>query len=229
MKNPIICALDVDDVTKASTLINNLKNSVGAFKLGLEFFTGNGPEGIRKMVELAGEKGIFLDLKLHDIPNTVAKAVKQIAKLNCFMTTIHTLGGSDMLRAARYEIDECENKPLLIGVTILTSHIDISEIGIDYGIREEVLRLAEMAAVNKLDGIVCSPHEVAEIRKNFGTDLKLVVPGIRSDSDKKNDQARTLSAKEAVTLGADYLVIGRPITMAENPPVAAKNILDSIS
>ncbi len=226
-KNPIICALDTDNVESANSLINNVKGSVGAFKLGLEFFCSQGPEGVKKISETGAK--IFLDLKLHDIPNTVAKAARQIAKLNCFMTTIHTLGGADMMKAARYEIDECEHKPLLIGVTVLTSHIDISEIGIDYGIREEVLRLAELAAKNKLDGIVCSPHEIEEIRKNFGKELKLVVPGIRGANDKKNDQARTLSAKEAVQLGADYLVIGRPITAAENPPLAAKDILSSLA
>lgn len=225
-KNPIICAVDTDDTEKAISLINSVKSSVGAFKLGLEFFCSHGPAGVEKIKETGID--IFLDLKLHDIPNTVAKSIRQVSKLNCFMTTIHTLGGSDVMKAARYEIEECENKPLLIGVTILTSHMDVAELGIDSTIREEVLRLAELAAKNKLDGIVCSPHEVEEIKKNFGKDLKLVVPGIRSDSDKKNDQARTLSAKDALKLGADYLVIGRPITMAENPPQAAKNILNSI-
>lgn len=226
IKNSIICAVDTDNISKANQLINNVKPYVGAFKLGLEFFIAQGPEGVKKIKESGVD--IFLDLKLHDIPNTVEKAVKQVAKLNCFMTTIHTLGGSDMMKAARYAVEYSENKPLLIGVTVLTSHIDISEIGIDYGIRDEVLRLAELAAKNKLDGIVCSPHEIADIRKNFGRELKLVVPGIRSDSDNKNDQARTMSAKEALQSGADYLVIGRPITAAENPPLAAKNIFDSI-
>ena len=226
-KNPIICALDTDDITKANQLINNTKDYVGAYKLGLEFFCANGPKGVEE-INKTGAK-IFLDLKLHDIPTTVAKAVKQIAKLNCFMTTIHTLSGTDVLKAARYQIEECENKPLLIGVTILTSHLDVAELGIDSTIREEVLRLAELAAKNKLDGIVCSPHEVEEIKKNFGNDLKLVVPGIRGDKDAKNDQSRTLSAKDAVRFGADYLVIGRPITMAENPPLAAKNLLTSIA
>jgi orotidine-5'-phosphate decarboxylase len=226
-KNPIICALDTDDIPKANLMINNVKDHVGAFKLGLEFFCGNGPRGVEE-ISKTGAK-IFLDLKLHDIPNTVAKAVKQISKLNCFMTTIHLLSGTDVLKAARYQIEECDNKPLLIGVTILTSHLDIADIGIDSTIREEVLRLAELAAVNRLDGIVCSPHEVMEIKKNFGDDLKLIVPGIRSESDAKNDQARTLSAGEALKLGADYLVIGRPITSAPDAALAAQNIYKSIS
>ncbi len=227
VQNPIICALDTDNVSAAKELINKTKINVGAFKLGLEFFLSNGPEGVKKITE--DGTNIFLDLKLHDIPNTVAKAIKQTCHLNCFMTTIHTLAGSDVMKAARYQIDECEKRPLLIGVTILTSHIDISEVGIDYGIRDEVLRLAELAAKNGLDGIVCSPHEIAEIRENFGHELKLVVPGIRSADDKKDDQGRTMSAAEAIKLGADYLVIGRPITQSPDPAEAAKKIFTSIA
>lgn len=225
-KNPIICAVDTYDIEKANQLINSVKPSIGAVKLGLEFFISQGRQGVKKIADNGVD--IFLDLKLHDIPNTVNKAVKEVSKLNCWMTTIHTLGGTDVMKAARAAVEESEKKPLLIGVTILTSHIDISEVGIDYGIRAEVLRLAELAAKSGLDGIVCSPHEIAEIRKHFGKELKLVVPGIRSASDKKDDQARVMSAKEALKLGADYLVIGRPITAAENPPEAAKNIFESI-
>ena len=227
MKNPIICAIDKPDLEQSNQLINNIKNDVGAIKLGLEFFCSQGPAGVKKVKE--NNIDIFLDLKLHDIPNTVAKAARQVAELGVFMTTIHTLGGAEMMKAAKYEIAECENKPLLIGVTILTSHHDISEIGVDFTIRDQVLKLAELAATSGLDGVVCSPHEIADIKKNFGNDLKLIVPGIRGKHDKKNDQARTMSPNEAVTLGADYLVIGRPITAAENPPSAAKTILDSIS
>ncbi len=227
MKNPIFCAIDTYDIDKANHLINSIKPSIGGVKLGLEFFISQGRQGVKRIAENGLD--IFLDLKLHDIPNTVNKAVKEVAKLNCYMTTVHTLGGKDVMKAARAAVEESEFKPLLIGVTILTSHIDISEVGIDYGIRDEVLRLAELAAKSGMDGIVCSPHEIAEIRKNFGKELKLVVPGIRSDTDKKDDQARTMSAKEALQLGADFLVIGRPITAAENPPQAAKIILDSIA
>jgi len=226
-KNPIICAIDTHDIDKANALINSVKPSIGAVKLGLEFFISQGRQGVRKIAE--NDVDIFLDLKLHDIPNTVNKAVKEVAKLNCWMTTIHTLGGTDVMKAARTAVEESEKKPLLIGVTILTSHIDIAEVGIDYGIRDEVLRLTELAIKSGLDGIVCSPHEIAEIRKNFGKELKLVVPGIRSATDKKDDQARIMSASEALKLGADYLVIGRPITAAENPPLAAESILKSVA
>jgi len=224
--NPIICAIDTDNITSAKKLITSIKSDVCAIKLGLEFFSGYGTGGVKEISELGAD--IFLDLKFHDIPNTVAKAISQICKLNCFMTTIHTLGGLDMMKAARKAADESDKKPMLIGVTILTSHIDISEIGIDYPINSQVLRLAELAVKSKLDGIVCSPHEIAEIKKNFGADLKLIVPGIRSSTDNKNDQSRTLSAKEALELGADYLVIGRPITATENPVASLKNILSSI-
>lgn len=224
--NPVICAIDTDNINSAKKLISTIANDVGAIKLGLEFFSSYGPSGVKEISDLRAN--IFLDLKFHDIPNTVAKAVSQICKLNCFMTTIHTLGGLEMMKAAKNAANESDKKPMLIGVTILTSHIDISEIGIDYSIREQVLRLAEVAAKAGLDGVVCSPHEISELKKNFGSDLKLIVPGIRGASDNKNDQARTLSAKEALSLGADYLVIGRPITATENPAASLKNILTSI-
>jgi orotidine-5'-phosphate decarboxylase len=225
-KNPIICAIDNNNINSAKTLISSIKQDLAAIKLGLEFFCAQGTAGVKNIGDLGVD--IFLDLKLHDIPNTVAKAISQICKLNCFMTTIHTLGGLDMMKAARKAADESDKKPMLIGVTILTSHTDISEIGIDYPINSQVLRLAELAAKSKLDGIVCSPHEITEIKKNFGKDLKLIVPGIRSSNDDKNDQSRTLSAKEALELGADYLVIGRPITATKNPLISLKNILSSI-
>ncbi len=226
-RNPIICALDTNEVAKAKLLINNVKGSVGAFKLGLEFFCSHGPAGVKEISDAGAE--IFLDLKLHDIPNTVAKAARQVAEMDCFMTTIHTLGGTEMMKAARAAINDSEKKPLLIGVTVLTSHLDISELGIDATIRDEVLRLAELAAKAGLDGIVCSPHEIEEIKKNFGSDLKLVVPGIRSQNDEKGDQARTLSAADALKLGADFLVIGRPITAAADPALSARNIFASVA
>lgn len=132
------------------------------------------------------------------------------------------------MKAAKKASENYEYKPLIIGVTILTSHNQITELGIENKISDQVLKLTELAVKSGIDGVVCSPHEIGLIRKNFGNDLKLVVPGIRSASDNKNDQSRTLSAKEALSAGADYLVIGRPITAAENPPLAAKNILNSI-
>jgi orotidine-5'-phosphate decarboxylase len=226
MKNPIICAVDVNTKQNALSLINSLSDNVGAYKLGLEFFSSNGPDAVKDFTD-KGLK-IFLDLKFHDIPNTVAKAIEQICKLNCFMTTIHCLGGLDMMKAAKKASENYEYKPLIIGVTILTSHNQITELGIENKISDQVLKLTELAVKSGIDGVVCSPHEIGLIRKNFGNDLKLVVPGIRSASDNKNDQSRTLSAKEALSAGADYLVIGRPITAAENPPLAAKNILNSI-
>ncbi len=224
--NPIICAIDTPIISEANNIISQIGDNVGGIKLGLEFFCKNGPEGIKEVAN--SNVPIFLDLKFHDIPNTVEKAVRSIASLPCFMTTIHMLNGSETIRKCVGLKNEVENLPMLIGVTILTSHNDITEIGIDLKIQDEVLKLAEIAAKEGMDGIVCSPHEIEIIKKNFGNKLKLICPGIRPEGISSNDQKRIMTPKSAIELGADYLVIGRPITESTHLGKTSKEIYNSI-
>lgn len=226
MNNPIICAIDTPDEGKASEITANIKNGIGAVKLGLEFFCKNGPQG----VEQVSESGlpIFLDLKFHDIPNTVEKALKSISSLPCFMTTIHMLNGRETIKKCVNLRKENNQTPMVIGVTVLTSHADIHEIGIQKSITDQVLLLADIAAEEGLDGIVCSPHEIAAIKSRFGNSLKLICPGIRPEGSLSNDQRRIMTPKQAITLGADYLVIGRPITESPHPEKIAQEIFNSL-
>jgi len=231
--NPIICAIDTTDIEKADVLIGNLREEIGAIKLGLEFFTANGAAGVRK---LASHKiPVFLDLKFHDIPNTVAKAIKATAGIDSFMMTVHTSGGRAMLQAAIDASMEVANltgkeRPLIIGVTVLTSldQADLSMTGVRDNLNDQVARLADLAQSCRLDGVVCSPYEIAPLRKQCGSDFALVVPGIRPKNSIQDDQKRTLTPNEALSKGADYLVIGRPITQADNPKLAAREIFASL-
>lgn len=231
--NPIICAIDTQDPSKAKTLVDQLSGKVGAFKFGLEFFTAN---GAAELAKTAGEQPVFLDLKFHDIPNTVAGAVRSATThVNAFMMTVHTLGGLEMMRAAAASAAETaqnlgKKRPMVIGVTILTStsQEELPAIGIDSPLSDQVKRLADLAQSACLDGVVCSPHEIALLRAQCGKDFKLIVPGIRPAGSDKGDQKRTMTPKEAIDLGADYLVIGRPITGASDPAVAASQILSSL-
>lgn len=231
--NPIICAVDTTDVAQAQALAASLNGSVGALKLGLEFFTANGAAGVR---EIATQKfPIFLDLKFHDIPNTVAGAIRATAGIDTFMMTVHTAGGQAMLRAAidaSMEVAATTGKerPLIVGVTILTSldQQDLERMGIRDKLQDQVKRMADLAQESGLDGIVCSPHEISLIRDHCGADFTLVVPGIRPAGSESGDQKRVLTPKEALEKGADYLVIGRPITGAADPKAAAQSILKSL-
>lgn len=222
-KNKLICALDHTDITHIEGLVQKTKHHVGMFKLGLEFFIAHGALGVQRIMNQ--DVDIFLDLKLHDIPNTVASAIKPISNLGVKMTTIHISGGGQMIEAA---IDAAEGKLMLLGVTMLTSlsDQDIDEIGFRRNAENQVLHMAEMAANHNLDGIVCSPNEVAIIRKYFGSKLKLIVPGIRLKNDAEDDQKRTTTPNEAIANGADYIVVGRPITRADDPEFAAKMIVE---
>ncbi len=231
--NPIICALDTQKVSEASHIAQEVRPHVGAVKLGLEFFTANGAAGVSKITHLGVP--VFLDLKFHDIPNTVAKAIAATAGMNTFMMTVHTSGGRGMLKAAIDASDRVaqvtgKERPLVIGVTILTSldQDDISLIGFQTTVQDQVLRLADLAQSAGLDGVVCSPFEIAPIRKACGDDLVLVVPGIRPEGSAQGDQKRILTPKQALERGADYLVIGRPITESEDRAAAAKAIADSL-
>ncbi len=229
-KNPIICAIDTVNVQDAKKLSTQLRPHVGAVKLGLEFFTANGAVGV---AEVAGDAPLFLDLKFHDIPNTVAGAIRATAGINSFMMTVHTAGGEAMLKAAVAAAKDLPNKPqkrpLIIGVTVLTSldGKDLEAIGVASDVAAQVSRLADLAQKSGLDGVVCSPHEITMLRAQCGADFKLIVPGIRPEGSAASDQKRTMTPKQALENGADYLVIGRPITESENPAQTARDILAS--
>lgn len=233
LSDKIFCALDTPSLKLALGLVDSLKGSVGGIKLGLEFFSSQGPEGVKKIV--AAGIPVFLDLKLHDIPNTVAKTITQLVPLAPRMMTIHAQGGLGMMKAAAdATIEAAESagveKPLLLAVTVLTSlnDDDLSSLGIDAGSADQVIRLAELALKAGLKGVVCSPVEIGVLRNNFGSDLTLVVPGIRPAGIKTGDQKRVMTPREAITAGADFLVIGRPITSADDPATAAAAIAASL-
>jgi orotidine-5'-phosphate decarboxylase len=229
IKNPILCAIDVADPAKAKALVKTLKGSVGGIKLGLEFFTANGPRAVK---DTAQDLPLFLDLKLHDIPNTVAGAVKAAAALEPLLLTVHCAGGAAMMKAAAEAAKQAaRTKPMkLLGVTVLTSldERDLDAIGQKGPVGEQVKRLALLARDSGLDGIVCSPHEVAELRQALGPEFLLVVPGIRIGSLSPGDQKRVMGPKDAVASSADYLVIGRPITGSPSPASAARAMLAEI-
>src|SRR5271155_5450701 len=191
--NPLICAIDTTEIDEANSLIERLNGHIGAIKLGLEFFTANGAAGVRWLEHY--QIPVFLDLKFNDIPNTVARAIKATAGINTFMMTVHTSGGRAMLQAAidaSMEVSLITGKarPMIIGVTVLTclDQADLAMTGISDNINDQVLRLADLAQSCRFDGVVCSPYEIAAIRKQCGEDFTLVVPGIRPPGSSKDDQ-----------------------------------------
>ncbi len=224
--NPIICALDTQDLNKAISLANGLRDKVGMVKLGLEFFAAHGPSGVREVAKC--NVPIFLDLKLYDIPNTVARTVEAIKALDVEMLTLHICGGTKMLKEALSVVQGKKIK--LIGVTVLTCMIneDLSELGVARETKSQVILLAKLAKKIGLHGIVCSALEAQEVRQGCGKDFKNITPGIRMNS-AHNDQKRTATPKEAINSGADYIVIGRPITKGGNPASSAELILKSLT
>lgn len=233
MRNPIIAALDVPNAEAALKLAEQIAPAVGAFKIGKELFVAAGPDIVKKI--RATGAAVFLDLKFHDIPNTVAKAVASATRLDVQMLTIHTSGGSEMMRAAEKSAQETAlqaglNAPLVLGVTVLTSHDNstLAEIGFQSNVGHQVKRLAQLAVKSGLRGLVCSPLEIADLREILPSHVQLVTPGIRTGAEKSDDQKRTLTPKEAIAAGANWLVIGRPIYAAENPRAAAEKILESL-
>ncbi len=234
MNNPIIVALDLPSPQKAVKLAEELAPVVGAFKVGKQLFVSGGPDIVRKL-RATGAK-VFLDLKLHDIPNTVAKAVIAATDLGVQMTTVHASGGTAMLAAAENAAHEQAamlraEPPLVLAVTVLTSMDDgdFAELGVGGSLEEQVLRLAKLATGAGLRGLVCSPQEIEILRAELGDDVQLVTPGIRPATMKADDQKRTMTPAEAIQVGANWLVIGRPITGANDPRVAAIGILHSIN
>ncbi len=227
-KNPIYCAIDTSSIDDALRMIEHIAPYIGGVKLGLEFFTSCGIKGIEKVAKY--KLPLFLDLKLYDIPNTVKKSLRNILSFNPTYTTLHVSGGSEMLKECVDIKKELNSNTNLIGVTMLTSFNDssISEVGISGSVYKNVENLARLAFNCGMDGIVCSPMEIKKIKEKFGSKLKLVVPGIRNNKDNSDDQKRTLAAKEAVDLGADIIIIGRPITSADSPENAAKIFHQSI-
>jgi len=229
--NPIFCAFDMPEVAAARELAQNLDGHIGGIKMGLEFFMANGPAGVRE-VSGAGGLPVFLDVKLHDIPNTVAGAVRSILPLKPSLLTIHTSGGPAMMKAAAEAAAEAgTERPKLIGVTVLTSldDADLKAVGVTRSSTDQVVALAQLAKDSGLDGAVCSPLEVAALRAACGPDFMLVVPGIRPAGGEMGDQKRVMTPREALDAGADVLVIGRPITKADNPAAAAAAIAQEIS
>lgn len=224
----IFCALDTSDVDAATALAERLVGHVGGIKLGKEFFTANGPDGVRKVI--ACGMPLFLDLKFHDIPNTVAGAVRASLPLHPAILNVHASGGRAMMTAAA-EAVATQPETLLIAVTILTSlsDEDIAEVGYTGGTAESVVRLAKLTQASGLGGVVCSPKEISPIRDACGADFKLVVPGIRPAWAASGDQKRIMTPVDAIRAGADYLVIGRPITGADDPIDAAKRIADELA
>lgn len=232
-ENPIICAVDTADIAQAQQLTQSVRPHVGGIKLGLEYFTAHGADGVRRITDL--RIPVFLDLKFHDIPNTVAKAIRATAGIHTFMMTVHTAGGRAMLQRAIEASDEIaqltgSQRPLIIGVTVLTSldQDDLSMIGVRDNLHDQVMRMADLAQSSGLDGVVCSPYEINLLRQACGSEFRLVVPGIRTETSEIHDQKRIMSPREALQRGADYLVIGRPITQAENPGHAARDILETL-
>jgi orotidine-5'-phosphate decarboxylase len=225
----LLAALDVDTVADARALADRLRGAVGGFKVGSRLFTSEGPAFVEELAS-RGDR-VFLDLKFHDIPNTVAGAVAAATRLGVWMLNVHASGGSTMMRAARAAADEeaarrSRPAPLVIAVTMLTS-LDqqaLSEIGLSASVAEQVGRLAALTESAGLDGVVASPQEIEIIRRRCGRRFAIVTPGIRGAGDQRGDQSRTLSAAEALAAGATYLVVGRPIIAAADPRAAAEKI-----
>jgi orotidine-5'-phosphate decarboxylase len=231
--NPIIFALDVGDWEEARRFVDKLKDWVWGFKIGKELFTRMGPKVV-EMVQEGGSK-IFLDLKYHDIPATVAKASAMATRLRVSMFNVHALGGREMMRAAAEAAHETAHKeglptPIVLGVTVLTSlqEKDLRAVGITQPVEKEVIQLASLAQQAGLDGVVASPLEIKPLRAICGEDMVIVTPGVRPAHGLRHDQVRVMTPAEVIQAGADFLVIGRPIKEAPNPLKATQEILQEI-
>ena len=224
----IVVALDVSTATELRELVKQIPNTHCRVKIGKELFTSIGPLAI----EICHDAGleVFLDLKFHDIPNTCAKAVRAAARWGVWMTNVHCSGGTDMMRAAREILEGEAHRPLLIGVTVLTSMSGsgLQELGVSRDLESQVDHLAGLANASGLDGVVCSAQETQRLRQSLGTDFCLVTPGIRPGWAAADDQNRIVTPKDAVSNGSDYLVIGRPITASDHPETAIALIVEEL-
>ena len=224
----IVVALDVSTATELRELVKQIPNTHCRVKIGKELFTSIGPLAI----EICHDAGleVFLDLKFHDIPNTCAKAVRAAARWGVWMTNVHCSGGTDMMRAAREILEGEAHRPLLIGVTVLTSMSGsgLQELGVSRDLESQVDHLAGLANASGLDGVVCSAQETQRLRQSLGTDFCLVTPGIRPGWAAADDQTRIVTPKDAVANGSDYLVIGRPITASDHPETAIARIVEEL-
>ena len=227
MKSPIIVALDMES-KRALELAKKLNPQECKVKVGSQLFTADGPMIIEKLNELGFD--IFLDLKFHDIPNTVKKAVETVIKMGVWMLNVHSLGGKEMLRAAYEVVEKVSIKPLLVGVTVLTSLNDksLKEVGLGLNTEDQVLLLAELCQTEGLNGVVCSANELSVLRKHLEEDFLLVTPGIRSSGQESDDQKRISTASEAISNGADYIVIGREISNEIDPSEKIRQILETV-
>lgn len=227
-RDKLIVALDVPGVTQARQVVRALGEAITTYKVGKQLFTAEGPGIVRDLVS-SGRK-VFLDLKFHDIPNTVASAVKSAAELRVSMLTVHASGGSKMLKAAVEAAAQSEAKPLVLAVTVLTSlaDSDLQELGISGGVLNQVLRLGAIARSAGCGGLVASAHEARELRRELGEGFEIVTPGVRPAGSAVGDQARVLTPAEAIAAGATRLVVGRPITEAADPAKAAGEIVREI-
>jgi orotidine-5'-phosphate decarboxylase len=231
--NRILVALDVDSAAKAVALADTLRGSVGGFKIGKQLFTAEGPSMVRTLAERGDQ--VFLDLKFHDIPNTVAGAVASATATGAWMVNVHASGGRRMMQAAAESAKASSERlgrprPLVIAVTVLTSleEQQLREVGVDRPMIDQVVSLARLAQEAGLDGVVASPQEIEAIRAACGREFQIVTPGIRPAAGSVDDQARTMTPAEAIARGASYLVIGRPITAAPDPKAAADRIAADI-
>lgn len=222
--NPVFVALDTPSLDRANELARSLKPFVGGVKLGLEFYGAHGPQGVRAIV--SSGIPVFLDLKLHDIPNTVGSAMKALAPLGAAILNVHASGGSAMMRAAAEAARTAERRAKVIAVTVLTSleDRDLVDVGVSGTALAQAARLANLAKAAGLDGVVCSPHEIAAVRAACGAGFLIVTPGVRPAGGDLGDQKRVMTPLEARKAGADILVIGRPITGAPDPVQAARKI-----
>lgn len=227
VKKKIIIALDFKTPEEAISLARSLDPALCNLKVGSQLFTASGPIVVHELKKLGFD--IFLDLKFHDIPNTVYGAVQAALSMGIWMLNVHISGGTEMMRSARLAVSKEEVPPLLIGVTILTSlsKEEASELGIA-DVKLKVMDFAKLAKVNKLDGIVCSPREIIQVKKELGDDFMVVTPGIRLQLLQKDDQKRISTAQEAIANGADFIVLGRPITLSNNPNKALEELLAQI-
>lgn len=226
--SPIIVALDFASAATALAFARQLDPHTVRLKVGKELFVAEGPKIIEELQALGFE--IFLDLKFHDIPNTVAQACAVAATLGVWMTNVHASGGGQMMQHVMSTLATKKTRPLVTAVTVLTSMgvTDLQEIGLSIPVDKQVLHLAQLTQKNGLDGVVCSAHEARELRQALGEGFLLVTPGIRLSTDSDNDQHRIMTPEKALAAGADYLVIGRPITQAKNPDKRIEQILQKI-